>query len=136
MIRRTVGFVLTIITSVVAMNYYDWHRKSFHQLGDHPAKSLVLLALVIAAAALLVTAMIRHNPVMTLVAFGLGVVTALYGHSVLKGISWQSIALIVGTILVLVILWAITVLNAVPAWAQRFYNGSSWNFGRLSWTRP
>ncbi len=57
MFRRAVTFVLAVAAALMAGFWFAFHKSDFQSLKDHPIKSFVLLALVIAVIGILGIAM-------------------------------------------------------------------------------
>jgi hypothetical protein len=99
---------------MIFMNFYDWHRQSFHTLADHPFKSFLLLLVVVAFIAALIWAAVKHSVLNTILAAVLGMFAVAFAHSVLSGISWSSLLWVVVAVIATVALWALTVVTQVP----------------------
>lgn len=110
MVRRTIGFVLTVVLVIVTTHHLEYNPELRRRLLDDPWESVGLLVLLAAAITALVWACAKPSQVKTLLAFGLGIASALWAREIFAGIKWGEIGLLVGAVLLLLILWAITVL--------------------------
>lgn len=106
--RRHIGFILTVITMVTVVHHVEYNPDLRERLLEDPWKSFGLLVLLILALASLAWSVIRPSALKTILAFGLGIATALWTGDLLDGIDGGQIAVLVGGVLGLVVLWAIT----------------------------
>lgn len=111
MVRRVVGFVLTVLLVGWSMYQLAWSPDLRERVLDHPYQSVGFLVAVLATVALWLWLVLDTNTPKAIGASLLSVVVALWGRELLDGISWGQIGLIVGALVVLVILGAITVLS-------------------------
>ena len=111
MVRKTVFFLITVVAVWIARGIWDWNPSLRGRIGDHPWQSVGHLALGVASVALLVWGIVRPSSWKVLLAFGLGVLAALWGKELLEGIGWMQVGVFAGCIALLVALWAFTVLD-------------------------
>jgi len=118
----TIGFILTIVATARLVVFYEWNRKSFHKLADHPVKSFALLVCFFALLAAIVWAFhdpdgeskkVRFMKKLTIVVLTLAVVGL--GAPILEGITWSTILWISVGVVGIVLLWYVTVVQVLPA---------------------
>lgn len=110
MVRRLVGFVLTVLLVSWSMYQLAWSPDLRELILDHPYQSVGFVAAVLATLILWLWLVLDTNTPKAIGASALSVVVALWGRELLDGISWGQIGLLFGALVVLVILGAVTVL--------------------------
>lgn len=112
-IRRTLAFLFTV--GLVGRLSYQlaWEPDLRDRLLDSPWNSVGLLVLTALAVAMLIWAVIKPTQWRTLLAFGLGMSTAIWGRELLNGISWGQTLILVGIVAGLVLLWFITTWDEI-----------------------
>lgn len=111
MVRRSIGFIVTVVVTAWAGYQLAWANDLRERIIDHPWKSFLLLALVAAAAGMLVWGVLRPSSAKVLGAFVLGVASWGFGRWVLEGIEWQQVGILLGAVAVIAGLWVWTVLD-------------------------
>lgn len=111
MIRRTIGFLVTVVVTAWAGYQLSWARDLRERVLDHPWRSFLLLALVAAAAGTLVWGVMRPSGAKVLGAFLLGMAAWGVGRWVLEGIQWQQVGVLLGAVAALAALWVWSVLD-------------------------
>lgn len=114
-IRRTIAFWFTVALVGRLSYQLAWEPELRDRLLDSPWNSLGLLVLTALAIAALIWAVYDPTQLKTLLAFGLGMGTALWGRELLEGISWGQTLTLVGVVAGLVILWFITTWDEIFA---------------------
>lgn len=114
MIRRTIGFILTVVLTLTAGYQLAWHKDLRDRIWDHPFQSIGLLVLAFAAIGVILWSTVRphHGSAFFGVAFGAGAV--LLGSHLFHGIKWTTLGLLGLVLLGLMFLWALTVRDRVP----------------------
>jgi hypothetical protein len=82
-VRRSLAWVLTVALAIYATHYMEYHpalRDAFLT-----AKTFEVVALAVVTLALLVWAVLSRSAFGTIVAFVLGIFTAIYGQSLFEG---------------------------------------------------
>ncbi len=112
-IRRTAGFLITV--GLIGRLSYQlaWEPDLRDRLLESPWQSVGLLTLCIVAVAALIWAVVDPDGWKVLMAFGLGIATAIWGRELLNGISWFQCGILLGLIAGLVVLWFITTWDEV-----------------------
>lgn len=111
MIRRIIGFILTVILVSWSMYQLAWSPDMRERILDHPYQSVGFLVAVMLTLCLWLWLVLDTSTPKAIGASLLSVVVALWGNELLDGISWGQIGIIFGALVVLVILGAITVLS-------------------------
>lgn len=83
LIRRSFGWVLTLVLGIYATHYVEYHPALRHQLWTSKNVAVVLLA--IAALAVLGWSLMRPNVLKVIVAFVLGFSAAALGRELFTG---------------------------------------------------
>lgn len=112
-IRRTIGFLASVILVWVARGIWDWTPELRERLGDSPWQSVGLLTLTVLAIVFLIWALYDPDSWKVLMTFLLGIGTALWGRDLLKGIEWSQTMTLLGAIFGLVLLWFITTWDEI-----------------------
>lgn len=107
-VRRTAGFALTVI--LVSWCFYQlaWQPDLRNQVFKHPAQSIGLLLVAIVAIGFMIWAIAKPSSWKVAIAFVLGLATAIWGSSLLHGVGWTQVGVLLATLVALVLLWAIT----------------------------
>jgi apolipoprotein N-acyltransferase len=107
-IRRTIGFLVTV--GLIGRLCYQlaWEPELRDRLLEEPWQSVGLLVLMVVAVAALVWAVLDPDSWKVILAFLLGLATAIWGRELLEGITWSQIGILVGILAGLVVLWVIT----------------------------
>jgi hypothetical protein len=111
MVRRLIGFILTVLLVGWSMYRLAWSPDLRELIMDHPYQSVGFVAAVLLTFVLWLWLVLDTNTPKAIGASVLSVVVALWGRELLGGISWGQIGLLFAALLVLVILGAITVLH-------------------------
>ncbi len=121
-VRRTIGFIATVVLLWVSRGVYDYTPDLRERLTESPWESLGLLVLTIVAIAALVWAVTHPSPPRTVLAFGLGFGTALWGQQLLEGIGWAQTGSLLGVIAGLALLYFVTTwdeIQPIDGWINR-----------------
>ena len=112
-IRRTIAFWFTVALVGRLSYQLAWEADLRDRLLDSPWNSVGLLVLSALAIGALIWAIVDPTQLKTLLAFVLGMATALWGQKLLKGISWGQTLTLVGIVGGLVVLWFITTWDEI-----------------------
>lgn len=116
MLRRSIGFFLTIMVTFIAAYQLAWAKDLRQRILENPGQSVGLLTLLLLLGVLLIWAHVKPRPWKVTLAFVLGIIAALRGVDLLEGIGWEQLIVISGCLIVLFFLWAFTVLDRAPEW--------------------
>lgn len=83
MVRRSVGWILSIVLAVYGTHYMEYHPALRSTLLT--AKTFEVFALSVLTIIVLVWATLKHSSFGTIVAFLAGLLTAIYGQSLFQG---------------------------------------------------
>lgn len=110
-LRKNFWFFATAAVCFIVGRYVGirgaWGHDAFDEIGGVEFFGILLLF-----AAAVVVMFWFHGWWSTVLAFGLGIAAALWTNDVLGGISWTGVAMIAGTIIVLLLLRSLTVGDA------------------------
>lgn len=106
--RRHIGFIVTVISLVTVVHHLEYNPDLRNRLLEDPWKSAGLLVLLALALFSLYKSVTRPSALKTILAFGLGIASALWTGDLLNGIDGGQIAVLIGGLFGLVVLWAIT----------------------------
>lgn len=106
--RRHIGFIVTVISLITVVHHIEYNPELRDRLLEDPWKSFGLLVLLGLALGSLAWSVVRPSALKTVLAFGLGIASALWTGDLLSGIDGGQIAVLIGGLLGLVVLWAIT----------------------------
>lgn len=120
MVRRTIGFILTVITMIWSTQQVIWNPDLKERIVDNPFQSFGFLVAVLATVALWLWLVFDTNTPRAIGACVLSVIVALWGNDLLDGIAWGQIGMIFGSLVVIVILWYITVWNVITFRGRNF----------------
>lgn len=118
MVRRTLGFIATVILMTTAGYQLAWHKDLRDKFFDHPWQSFGLLVLVLVAIAVFIHATFSPHHGSALIGAFLGGTAVVWGSHLFDGIKWTTLGFFTLAAVGVVVLGCITVLDRVPGLPQ------------------